>query len=160
MKMDKAALTMRISNEANGTTRAILSGDITEDSDFARLAAATSNLLVIDLADVRRINSTGVREWIKFVNQMHRQGRALLFERCSVAIVQQLNMISNFRGSGRVRSVLAPYYCEGCDENHVELIDLEKGPPPKLALTLPCPRCGSAMEFDEIPESYLAFRDY
>lgn len=155
--MDKS---LSIKMESNhGAPRAALFGDITEDSDFSQLLTAQGGTLSLDLAEVRRINSTGVREWIKFVNGLIRSGKQLVLERCSVAIVQQLNMISNFRGNGEVLSILAPYYCGSCDSNHLHLIDLTQGEP-ILAPSMPCPRCKADMEFDDMPESYLAFRQY
>jgi hypothetical protein len=157
MAMDKS-LSMKIEN-AGGATRASLAGDITEDSEFGPVMNGNADTLILDLGDIRRINSTGVREWIKFVTGVHKAGRKLVLERCSVAIVQQLNMISNFRGSGHVRSILAPYYCENCDAGHLHLVDLEQGTP-ELEMSLPCPKCKQPMEFDEVWESYLAFRDY
>src|SRR5262249_22597940 len=145
--MDKT-LSIKI-DKAGQTIKAVLSGDITEDSDFTSLASADASQLILDLSDIRRINSTGVREWIKFVNSISKAGRELVLEKCSVAIVQQLNMISNFRGNGQVRSILAPYYCESCDENRVHLIDLTNGTP-TIEPNIDCPKCKSPMEFDEI----------
>jgi eukaryotic-like serine/threonine-protein kinase len=144
-------------NKQGDTTLASLAGDITEESDFSTIVNCGTPKVVLDLADIRRINSTGVREWIKFVTSLAKSGKIFRLERCSVAIVHQLNMISNFRGGGEVRSVLAPYYCPECDHNHLHLVDVS-APTAKIEATLPCPSCGADMEFDELPDSYLSFR--
>jgi len=71
--------------------------------------------------------------------------------------VAQLNMITNFRGDAKIRSVLAPYHCPTCDQEHDAVIELEGKADVSPALQLPCPTCGNPMEFDELPDSYLAF---
>jgi ABC-type transporter Mla MlaB component len=139
-------------------TRVALSGEITEDSDFGALLSQLSTpAVIVDLADVKRINSCGVREWINFVNALSASSHSLALERCSVAIVNQLNMISNFRGNGRVLSVLAPYFCPRCDKERSRLIDLTAGSATNIEDSIPCPTCGSAMEFDDLPEHFLSF---
>ncbi len=145
-------------DQENGKTRVALGGDITEDSDFASLLSqlATASV-VIDLGDVRRINSCGVREWINFVNALDHRATTFELERCSVPIVNQLNMISNFRGKGTVRSVYAPYFCTSCDQERTRLIDLASSGEVHLDESMPCPTCGSDMEFDDLPERFLSF---
>jgi anti-anti-sigma regulatory factor len=151
------SLSVKIENKGD-TTLAGLAGEITEDSDFSALLAAAGKTLVLDLADVKRINSTGVREWINFVSALGKNGRKLVLERCSTPIVQQLNMISNFRGNSTIKSVYAPYYCAECDEPHARLIDLS-APLPDLDAPFACPSCGTDMEFDDLPDSYLSFHE-
>src|SRR5688572_23269192 len=93
-----------------GESRVVLSGEITEDADFSPLLLPTKKL-VIDLSQVTRINSSGLREWIEFVRSSNRAEVQLVLERCAPIVVTQLNMIWNFAGKdGQVRSVYAPYY--------------------------------------------------
>src|SRR4051794_27025042 len=91
-----------------------LSGEVTEKSDFTPLLADPSKSLVLNLEGITRINSYGVREWVKLMDALEQKGKELVLERCSVAVVAQLNMISNFAGNGQVKSALGPYYCGGC----------------------------------------------
>lgn len=145
--------------DKEGSARIELAGEVTEDSDFRPLLEVTQPTIVLDLADVRRINSCGVREWIGFVNTLSSTGRTVVMERCSVAIVHQLNMIMNFRGNAEVVSVFAAYFCAKCGVEHSRLIDLRGEAKAELEQPLPCPTCGAAMEFDDLPDTYLAFRD-
>ena len=152
-----SSLTCRFEHDG-GETRVSLSGEITEDSDFAQILAEARELVVVDLAAVKRINSCGVREWIAFVSALIASGKTLCLDRCSPPIVQQLNMISNFAGKSRVRSVFAPYYCSSCDSEERELLDLEGSTgPPVIAEFVKCPHCGRDMEFDDLPDTYLSF---
>ena len=152
-----SALNWKVDRGA-GADRVLLEGEITEDSHFGRLLPDLGSSVVFDLAGVKRINSTGVREWINFVNELTKAGKTYALERCSVPIVSQLNMISNFRGKGDVRSVYAPYSCGTCRNEQVRLIECAGDPAAELEKSETCVKCGSAMEFDDIPEAYLAFR--
>jgi eukaryotic-like serine/threonine-protein kinase len=145
--------------ERGDATFATLAGDITERSDLSPLLSVSSARLVLDLSGVRRINSTGVRSWIRFMSTLSKRTGKIELERCSVVIVHHLNMISSFKGAASVRSVLAPYECPNCEESKLELIDL-KAPSIDLKPELPCPRCGGVLEFDDIPDSYLGFREF
>lgn len=154
--MDRT-LRWEIAPDGSGSTRVELIGELTENSNLTDLLNALSGKVRFDMAGVQRINSPGVREWIHFVNALDPKGIQFALERCSVAVVNQLNMISNFRGRGEIRSVLAPYYCEKCDLSEGRVI--EKGPDAaaKIAEPMKCPRCGSNMEFDDFPEAFIAF---
>lgn len=138
-------------------TLVALAGRITEDTDFRELErAASARRLRLDLAGVEQVNSCGVREWIHFVSRLGRDGRQLELSRCSPAIVRQLNMVSNFRGTSRVHSVLLPYYCESCGAETSRSLELTDAPL-QVPDTVPCARCQAPAEFDDFPESYLAF---
>ena len=148
-------LTVQIKSDGD-CALASLVGEITEDSDFRPVLTTTGKQLVLNLEGVQRINSTGVREWINFINALGKNNRDVTLERCSVAIVQQLNMIANFRGQAKVTSLFAPYFCAACDTDRTRLLDLSQ-PLPDLNETLPCSVCKEPMELDDLPESYLAF---
>jgi anti-anti-sigma regulatory factor len=140
-----------------GITQVALKGDITERADFSRLLPELSEDLILDLADVQRINSCGLREWLSFVRALEGSGKRFALERCSVPVVAQLNMISAFPGGGSVRSVYAPYFCPQCNEEHQRLITADDSAPAQLSSDFPCPTCGSQLEFDDLPDHFLSF---
>ncbi len=153
--------------ERPGVTSVEFSGDIDENSDFSELGRKLKGQVTFELAGVRRINSFGVREWIDFVRDLPAVSELTLVG-CSPAIVVQMNMISNFRGAARVRSIYAPYLCDTCGEEHDELIELDTvGVPakgirrspnaPSVCTPRVCPSCGGTTTLDEQPERYLAF---
>jgi anti-anti-sigma regulatory factor len=152
------ALSWRI-KERPGFTSVEFFGEIDENADFAELKRRLKGNVVFHLADVRRINSCGVREWVNFVRDLPQVGE-LVFTHCSPAIVTQLNMIYNFRGAAKVRSFLAPYVCESCNTEEEKLLDVQQHFPARDLRHVPdfkCDKCGTRMDFDDIPERYLSF---
>jgi len=142
---------------SDATTTALkLSGEIDE---FTRIAAVLAMIdtprVVLDLSDVRRINSSGVREWMNLMMELHRKGLEVTLEACSPAIVSQLNKITNFAASAKVKSVLAPYVCDACVREHHVLVPVE--PDVRIATTLACPECGQPSSFDDLAENFLDF---
>lgn len=103
----------------------------------------------IDLAQINRISSVGVRIWIVFVDKLRLHDMGVTLEGCSVVIVRQMNMILQFRGHGVVRSAYAPYYCTRCNKEQLRLIDLTTDVAAQLRKTLPCPTCGTELDLDE-----------
>jgi anti-anti-sigma regulatory factor len=156
--VESVPLSWRI-KERPGFTTVEFSGEIDENADFAELRRRLSGAVVFHLADVRRINSCGVREWVNFVREIPNVAD-LTFTHCSPAIVTQLNMIYNFRGRAKVRSFYAPYVCESCHIEEEKLLDVQSQfPNGEIGLTpeFKCSSCNQAMEFDDLPERYLSF---
>jgi hypothetical protein len=155
---DSVALSWRI-KERPGFTTVEFFGEIDENADFSELKRRLKGSVVFHLADVRRINSCGVREWVNFVRDMSGV-TDLTFTHCSPAIVTQLNMIYNFRGAAKVRSFYAPYICEACNNEEEKLLDVQSQFPGGDIGQVPdfrCESCNQLMEFDDLPERYLSF---
>ena len=157
-QVESVALSWRI-KERPGFTTVEFFGEIDENADFAELRRRLKGAVVFHLAEVRRINSCGVREWVNFVRDLPHVTE-LTFTHCSPAIVTQLNMIYNFRGRAKVRSYYAPYICESCGHEDEKLIDVQSQFPNGPTDNVPefsCEKCGEPMEFDDLPERYLSF---
>jgi hypothetical protein len=157
-KSDSTTLAWRI-KERPGFTTVEFTGEIDENADFSELRRQLKGSVVFKLGEVRRINSCGVREWVNFVRDLPDVGE-LTFSHCSPAIVTQLNMIYNFRGSAVVRSFFAPYICESCNLEEEKLLDVETDFPGRQIDRVPdysCAKSGEPMEFDDLPERYLSF---
>jgi hypothetical protein len=157
--MDSRSLTWKIETANAGTLRIAVVGELTENANLAALAATDANAteMILELGGVTRINSPGVREWIAFVNGLNERKIKIVLEKCSVPFVNQLNMISNFRGKGQVVSVYAPYFCSKCAREDRRLIDLSREPRAQIAEPFPCPSCSTPMEFDDLLDAFLAF---
>ena len=56
--------------ERPGLTIVEFTGEIDENADFAELKKRLRGPVVFQLAEIRRINSCGVREWVNFVRDM------------------------------------------------------------------------------------------
>ena len=138
--------------QRNGLTWIALSGHLNEAADLTPLTQLPGPL-VIDLSGLDRINSLGVRDWMRFIRICETAGVALTFERCSPTIVQQISMITNFMGTtSRISSVEVPYLCSACGTEHLQLLELVPGA--ELQVTITCPKCRAPMELDDLVETY------
>ena len=154
-------------DKVGGRLTVALVGILDENADLRPLAELRGEV-AIDLSGVRRISSTGVREWIDLMRALDGNCRVALVA-CSPASVTQLNLIANFRGQAQVESFIAPYECGTCGAEREVLLDAHaasrtlrplrpgmSGALPSLP-ALTCTACGSPMELAEIPERYLTF---
>jgi anti-anti-sigma regulatory factor len=134
----------------------LVQGVIDEHADLSPITTANGDL-VVNMRGVRRINSFGVRIWIDAIRKVP-AGSRLSFIECSPPVVDQLNMVGGFLGHGILESFIAPMACEECDEQLDHLVSVEscKALGGRLP-ALPCPRCGRAMEIDDLEEQYLLF---
>ena len=107
---------------------------------------------------VKRINSSGVRKWLLFL-QNHKGQLKISLDAAPPCVVEQMNLIAGFLDGVMVRSIFLPYVCTQCDHEHMELI--ESAEFAKLKTELPVMTCSSCnhpnMEFDYLPEEYLYF---
>lgn len=148
-----------LSWRVTGGSHVELDGVVDEFAELDKLPAEiTGSRVTFDLGKLRRMNSVGVRSWIQMLAAL--KGKTLTLLHCPPVIVEQLNAIQNFRGEAEVRSVLLPYSCEKCAEPFMVEIELNAKTPPLVAATAPCPKCGTASEFDDVPERYLNFVRY
>lgn len=150
------ALEWQIERSDNASTLTF-SGDITESSDFTQLLAQLVGQaeVEIDLAAIRRINSSGIRNWINFIQPLSSQAQVALLN-CPPVVINQLNVISNFSGQASIKSILAPFICENCDIEANIAIALQPGVQPSLPKVI-CESCGLEMEFDDLEEDYFSF---
>jgi anti-anti-sigma regulatory factor len=137
--------------------RLVFRGQLDEHSDFRLLLPQVPKKVTLDLEGIERINSSGVRQWIDFVDELRLAGVDFVLDRCSLAVVAQLNMVVNFGGKAPVLSLFAPYHCESCDEERLRWLKVHSGIAMELSQTFPCPVCSTPMELDDLPARFLAF---
>jgi hypothetical protein len=152
--MKNRPLTWEIKKAGDGSTLVIFEGVIDERSTLDALGEPLQGKVTFDLAAVRRINSEGVRRWMLFLRGLSRVTE-LVFVRCSIVIVTQLNMISGFQCNAEIRSFFAPYLCTKTGQEEERLILTKDITDPRHPPTFPCE--GGVLELDDIPERYLAF---
>lgn len=133
-----------------------MAGPVDELTDFDAIfdALPAGQSVRIDLSQVHRISSLGVRGWIVFMDKLKAHERPVQLIGCSVCIVRQMNMISQFRGHGAVRSVHAPYYCASCNKEQLRLIEMNGDIRTQLRQPATCPTCGNSISLDEEEELY------
>src|SRR5258708_2978372 len=111
-------------HQKNDGTYVKLGGVIDEDNELTDLTERIpSGTCVIDLAEIERINSCGVRDWVNWLTKVEKGGAKIVLVECSPAIVSQINLVNNFTGSGVVKSFFAPYFCTNCDREKVLLVE-------------------------------------
>jgi anti-anti-sigma regulatory factor len=146
-------LECRIENQ-----RAFLSGTIDEHTDldptFARLVEAPGDPLILDLRDVTRINSIGLRNWMQQIRTLTAH-RHVIMEAISYVFAMQMSL-NGIMGSGVVVSSVAPYYCPKCDANRMMLVTREEFRAVSAVPAKACPECQTVMDFDEL-EDYFRF---
>jgi predicted nucleic acid-binding Zn ribbon protein len=141
----------KISARGGSGTHVMLYGEINEATSFGELKLLKGRV-VMDFAGVKRINSFGVRELINFLEAL-RQAAQVDAERCSPALVNQLNMLPELVRKVTVRSIVAPVECAKCFHEHEIVVQLPLGALP----TSRCEDCGGTMQLSEPPERYFAF---
>lgn len=145
----------------DGVTTLKLVGVVDEDNELVSLESKLSGgPLLLDLSEIDRINSCGVRDWVNWLGRIEKNGARPVFISCSPAIVAQINLVHNFTAGGIVKSFYAPYYCPRCEKEkllRLETRDLLAQAPITNAPTCRCDECDGPMEFDDMEESYFAF---
>jgi anti-anti-sigma regulatory factor len=137
-----------------------LGGVIDEDNDLGALGDQVGpGPLIVDLSEIERINSCGVRDWVNWLGRVDKAKSPIVLVECSPSIVAQVNLVNNFTGVGVVKSFYAPYFCPSCDREKVLLIETRDavGRSPFVAPTCRCDECDGPMDFDDMEESYFAF---
>lgn len=153
---------LKVDKFADGNITALkFAGTIDEQFSGKQLAAnLKGGVLILDLADITKITSFGIREWVDFVQAAGEKCEPILFVELAPKVVDQFNMVANFGGKGRVLSFYAPFRCDYCDDDRRKLIqtdrDFEAIKNKKLP-EAPCPTCGNPEYFDEDPSSFFTF---
>ena len=157
--MATSNLEIQISKTDNGT-EAKLIGKLDGTSDYSPVPTNGIAKLALDFEAITLIDSVGVQGWTKFMASID-PSVAITFKRCSVRIINQMNMFKGFCGGKTVAvdSFFAPYYCESCDESSDFLVEsapvIASGA--STAPSMSCPKCNEKMEFDGVEARYFNF---
>jgi len=103
-------LQFKIQNEDTKTTINLL-GQIDESFPSELLTLKINNDVLINLDQVKMINSLGIREWIKFMN--HLANLKVEFIKCPKIFIDQVNMVQGFiTPNCKIKSFYVPYFNE------------------------------------------------
>jgi hypothetical protein len=135
-----------------------LAGSVEEQTQFEQQIGPVSGKVTFNLKGIIRINSVGVKAWIAYFQGLKAKGVDFSFEECAPAIVDQLNMITNFAAGGKVKSILLPFACNVCGKHFVGVGDVEqlKANQKKIP-DLKCERADCGAQFDDDENDYLYF---
>jgi len=153
---------LKIDKFADGAVTCLkLGGTIDEQFEGKKLAATLKGgTLVLDLAGISKITSFGIREWVDFIGAVGSRVESIVLIECAPKVVDQLNMVANFAGKGRVFSFYAPYRCDYCDHDARVLLQVDRDfeaiknmKPPER----PCGTCGNPEYFDEDATTFFSY---
>ena len=135
-----------------------LSGTIEENVNFDQLIGQFTGELIVKCRGITRINSVGVKTWMRYFQTIKAQGFLFKFIDCSNPIIEQLNMISNFACGGEVVSILLPFSCLRCQSEFVASCKTSELKANNLKIpAVKCEKPECAAQFDDDPEEYLYF---
>jgi anti-anti-sigma regulatory factor/predicted Fe-Mo cluster-binding NifX family protein len=144
-----------------GITLFKLAGTIDEQFEGKKIASGVKGgTLILDLAEIERISSFGIREWVDFITSVSSKVSSLWFVECAPKVVDQFNMVANFGGAGHLVSFYAPYRCDYCDDDRRRLVQVAQDWEELRTGKLPervCESCGNAEYFDEDPLTFFSF---
>ena len=135
-----------------------LGGAIEENVHFEQLIGNFQGQLIVNCRGVTRINSIGVKTWIRYFQNLKAQGKVFKFNDVSYPLIAQLNMISNFACGGEVESILLPFSCIKCQNEFVASCKTSELKANGLSIPrVKCEKQECAAKFDDDPEEYFYF---
>ena len=93
-----------------------LAGSLDENADFSQIRKSKGIDLFFDLKNIDRITSLGISKWVSLMNEMRET--KITFKSCPISVVEQINMIKEFKGSAQIESFFAPFICPDCHKEH------------------------------------------
>jgi hypothetical protein len=136
-----------------------LAGSIDDTTDLFKAVGVPTEKKATFICDgITRVNSVGVKIWIKYFLLLKERGVEVTFDRISAALVDQLNSILNFNVGGKILTVQLPFQCNNCKKQFFNYADVSvcrnylEGVPDAA-----CPQCGGTSAFDEVPAEYFEF---
>lgn len=141
----------------NGILIVEISGAIDEKFSTFVATIPEANEMRINLKSLKIINSTGIREWIKFMQK--RAKSKIYFIECPKIFIDQVNMVQGFvTSTDNILSFYVPYYNEDTDVEKSVLFTKGKEYD-KKKLNLPAVKddSGQIMEIDVVEGKYFKF---
>lgn len=130
---------------------------IDERVDLAVLFGKTRPNLRISCANVKRINSVGLRGLKATLARLEREGAQLVFEAITPPLIEAIDFISNLiPAHSRIESVFVPYCCTACMQNFLVLYPFDQLKEKQSEIEYEkCVNCGKVARFDHMPELYF-----
>jgi hypothetical protein len=137
-----------------------LSGAIDESAELERIEVGDASTITIDMRNINRINSIGIRSWIIWVNKSLTNKKVTLVN-CPRSVVDQFSKVHGFLPkTANVRSFWVSYACLNCGHDEEQLFELGKHFTKdglSVATGRKCSDCGELMEMDGYEARYFSF---
>jgi|GEM_PF-1770715 len=159
--MELQSFSMRIESK-DGSALVFFSGTLNEEAyaQYVKLAESLPKSCVFDFGGVSFINSTGVRDWIKFI-RLVQTGRTIVFERCTDSLIGNMNLMPYMVGEATIKSVLRNSTCPKCGALDAILLVQGKdfdGNGHMLSDTPACRTCKTIVVWDMPDSEYFLFQ--
>ncbi len=129
------------------------SGVLNENSQLPTLSGRYS-CLIFNTAEIKYINSQGVRDWVNWINQFQQD---IYLVECSTSFMGQANLISNFVGNASLLSFFLPLHCPDCAVEAPPLLISTPQAKENSYHISTCKTCGKKLEVNEFLDSYFMF---
>ena len=110
--------------------------------------------LVVNFVNVRILRSVGIKDFVNFIQEVKKlKGVEIIYKNCPP-------MIPEFCNDVVIRSIMAPFYCEACDEECSKLFlteNIDKQAVQRFINGQTCPVCERPLSFDEPETSFFSF---
>ena len=137
-----------------------LVGVINEDSELSFknlfLELKESSKITFNFAQVKSINSLGVRAWVSFLRSLE-EGRTIAFIECTTDVIMQINMIPSFLGKASVASFYVSYVCDVCNKEEKKLFETASLAPKTIPQAPKCAQDDCGMQTEELEDEYFVF---
>ena len=140
-------------HKVGGVVGCAISGQIRETFEMGPLLEhAKGERLVLDLAEVHRVTSFGIRQWLVMLPELQRRFEVIYLSRVSGAMTNQIVTIPAMTQDLKLLSLMAPFRCSSC----AHLVEVPIRAQEDIPRVIRCERCGAqASSFDE-DELYLS----
>jgi hypothetical protein len=133
----------------------IPNGDISENFSIEPIDFTGISKIRIDLCEVLLINSSGVKEWFRFIDDIPKEV-SIIYSNTPTSFVYQMNSVEGFLTSNsQVESFWGPYFDESKD------VEVRKLLHPSDVVGNKAPifknEAGEELEFDAIEEQFFKF---
>jgi anti-anti-sigma regulatory factor len=139
----------------------VLNGAVDDEANLDAIIGAlpeSPTEFHVNCAGINRINSVGVKGWIKFFQKVQAKKLKIVFWDCSPPIVQQMNLVFNFTCGGTVQSLQGSFACEGCGNNFLLTLPVKNILASRFNIPdQKCPKCSGVASFDDLPKMYFKF---
>ncbi len=134
-----------------------LSGELNEKANLDAIETLTQDgdVVRMDCAAIKRLNSFGVRVWLELVERLRRRGLKVVLRALSPPMVTQTKLIRNFLGGAKVESFVALFECTTCEGETFEIIETRERRFPDVT----CPHCGAQANVSDDASLYAPLFD-
>ena len=121
-----------------GMTVIVLHGELSEASDLSPLLARLENGIILDFADVTRVNSAGVVRWVELLQKLPPYYE-LRLRRLSVWVARQMVLVPAMTRRCVIESFYVPFECAECQTESIQLVQSD------APVQHRCPTCAKPM---------------